>query len=244
MNVFKSEIGTEINIDAITSVAIICDEYGATIQESGKIHYSWYRVCVKDKDKDVSGGYGDEAAGWITIDDFSKLKPVLLKQGWLFHRSRTGAPWYAEGEAGARPSKACVSDRASVHDSAIGESFLPLPLVNVSVLDLDDHKAAIQELIEGRIDSARHILQRVRERYPRDLQVYKRLARLEIAQRDWNEAVYSIMMWLELLVYEIRQNKGVPPGVCIASSPSCERGPRGSTIKTPCRIKKPEGEKR
>lgn len=65
MNVFKSEIGTEINIDGIISVSPMCDAYGATIQENGKIYDAWYRVCVEDKTKDAWGGYGDGNSGWI-----------------------------------------------------------------------------------------------------------------------------------------------------------------------------------
>lgn len=104
MNVFKSEIGTEINIDGIVSVSPMCDAYGATIQEKGKVYNAWYRVCVEDKTKDAWGGYGDGNSGWITFDDFARLKPILVSRGWSFGPYTYRGPWLIRGERGSRPN--------------------------------------------------------------------------------------------------------------------------------------------
>ena len=113
MNVFKSEIGTEINIDAIISVSPMCDAYGASIQENGKIYNSWYRVCVADKTKDAWGGYGDGNAGWITFDDFARLKPLLVSRGWSFGPYTYRGAWLVRGERGARPNGETISTAVS-----------------------------------------------------------------------------------------------------------------------------------
>ena len=113
MNVFKSELGTEINIDGIISVSPMCDAYGATIQENGKIYNAWYRVCVADKTKDAWGGYGDENSGWITFDDFTRLKPLLVARGWSFGPYTYRGAWLVRGERGARPNSETTSNVVS-----------------------------------------------------------------------------------------------------------------------------------
>lgn len=126
MNVFKSEIGTEINIDGITSVSPMCDAYGATIQENGKIYNSWYRVCVADKIRDARGGYGDENSGWITFDDFARLKPLLVAQGWSFGPYTYRGAWLVRGERGARPNSETTLNAVSRQregDARYSETF-------------------------------------------------------------------------------------------------------------------------
>ena len=126
MNVFKSEIGTEINIDAIISVSPMCDAYGATIQENGKIYNSWYRICVEDKTRDAWGGYGDGNAGWITFDDFARLKPLLVSRGWSFGPYTYRGAWLVRGERGARPNSETTEKAASTQskgDAKYGEAF-------------------------------------------------------------------------------------------------------------------------
>lgn len=119
MNMFKSEIGTEINIDAIVSVSPMCDAYGASIQENGKVYTAWYRVCVEDNAKDVQGGYGDGQSGWITFEDFSRLKPLLVARGWSFGPYTYRGAWLVRGERGVRPN--CGEDSKTVQQSGDGE---------------------------------------------------------------------------------------------------------------------------
>ena len=129
MNVFKSEIGTEINIDGIISVSPMCDAYGATIQENGKIYNSWYRICVEDKTRDAWGGYGDGNAGWITFDDFARLKPLLVSRGWSFGPYTYRGAWLVRGERGARPNSEATENAALTQreDGAKNsEAFRPL----------------------------------------------------------------------------------------------------------------------
>jgi hypothetical protein len=123
MNVFKSEIGTEINIDAIIFVSPMCDAYGATIQENGKIYKSWYRICVEDKTRDAWGGYGDGNAGWITFDDFARLKPLLVSRGWSFGPYTYRGAWLVRGERGARPNSE-TTEKAASTQSRSGEDVV------------------------------------------------------------------------------------------------------------------------
>lgn len=207
MNVFKSEIGTEINVDAILSVSPMCDIYGACIRGNGRSFVVWYRVCVEDKERNVRGGYGDDKSGWITFGDFSRLKPLLVERGWSFFKSKSGSPWFVEGESGERP----IGRNENYCGEALsGECFLPLGHSQMEVHNREEKDRAIQALCCGEFVSARRFLQRARMSHPEDMDVYKRLARVEVARGAWHEAVYSIVMWLELLVYEIslRSDKG------------------------------------
>lgn len=66
-------------------------------------------------------------------------------------------------------------------------------------------EAVLQKRMSN-FEYSRKIYNKVRLAFPGDADTYKGLAKVEICRRDYHEAVYAIVMWMELIVYAIKHS--------------------------------------
>ena len=114
-NMFATETNCCFDVDDVNGLTIFCDRYGATLSIGGSQLLAWYKVDLKPGSI-AKGDYVFNGYLYISCNDFAKLKPILVERGWSFHDTKSGPPFFAEGEVGTEPTES-PSHPAKIEDN-------------------------------------------------------------------------------------------------------------------------------
>ena len=203
--IFESETGCSFDINDIVSVCVFCDPYGASLVVNGKQYIAWYKVDLKPG-ASANGEYAYKGYGYILSSDFSRLKQILEPKGWKFQPAKTKAPWFADGEKGIMPPR---NDNDIDSSTTNAQSYLPIDFTHIQCRTMIEKDEAYAAFRSGQLEKSRELLHQVHNTYPDDIDVYVQLAKIEMSRCDWHEATYAIIMWIELLIYEIKAKENM-----------------------------------